>query len=60
MKLTSARQAWHDALYENRDSVLAVAAEKAKLGKRGVWPTRRTRTARTPTGAPPTCWPPAW
>lgn len=35
MKLTSARQAWHDALYENRDSVLAVAAEKAKLGKRG-------------------------
>lgn len=35
MKLISARQAWHDALYENRDSVLAVAAEKAKLGKRG-------------------------
>ncbi|MBG4154622.1 hypothetical protein I4928_20885 [Pseudomonas aeruginosa] len=35
MRLTSARQAWHDALYENRDSVLAVAAEKAKLGKRG-------------------------
>lgn len=35
MKFISARQAWHDALYESRDSVLAVAAEKAALSKRG-------------------------
>lgn len=35
MKLISARQAWHDAFYENRSSVLAVAADKAALGKRG-------------------------
>ncbi|QBF27174.1 hypothetical protein EXN22_16290 [Pseudomonas tructae] len=35
MKLISARQAWREALHENRDSVLAVAAERVKLGKRG-------------------------
>ncbi|MGP5441868.1 hypothetical protein [Pseudomonas helleri] len=35
MKLISARQAWRDALHESRDSVLASAAERAKLGKRG-------------------------
>lgn len=35
MKLISARQAWRDALHEGRDSVLAAAAERAKLGKRG-------------------------
>lgn len=35
MKLISARQAWHDAFYENRISVLAVAADKAALGKKG-------------------------
>lgn len=35
MKLISARQAWHDAFYENRSSVLAVAADKAALGKKG-------------------------
>lgn len=35
MKLISARQAWHDAYFEGRDSVLAVAAAKAVLGKRG-------------------------
>lgn len=35
MKLISARQAWREALHESRDSVLAAAAEKAKLGKRG-------------------------
>lgn len=35
MKLISARQAWHDAFYESRSSVLAVAADKAALGKRG-------------------------
>lgn len=31
MKLISARQAWHDALHENRSSVMAVAAEQARL-----------------------------
>ncbi|MBD8493848.1 hypothetical protein [Pseudomonas syringae] len=35
MKLLSARQAWREALHESRDSVLAAAAERAKLGKRG-------------------------
>lgn len=35
MKLISARQAWHDAYHQRQDSVLAVAAEKATLGKRG-------------------------
>lgn len=35
MKLISARQAWREALHESRDSVLAAAAEKVKLGKRG-------------------------
>lgn len=35
MKLVSARQAWRDALHESRDSVLAAAAERAKVGKRG-------------------------
>lgn len=35
MKLISARQAWHDCMYENRDSTLAVAAQKALLGKEG-------------------------
>lgn len=35
MKLISARQAWRDALHESRDSVLAVAADRAALGKRG-------------------------
>lgn len=35
MKLISARQAWREAMHENRDSVLAVAAERVKLGKRG-------------------------
>lgn len=35
MKLISARQAWHDCMYENRDSTLAVAAQKALLGKKG-------------------------
>lgn len=35
MKLISARQAWRDALHESRDSVLASAAERAKLGKQG-------------------------
>ena len=34
MKLISARQAWHDALHENRSSVMAVAAEQARLGKK--------------------------
>jgi hypothetical protein len=35
MRLISARQAWREALHESRDSVLAAAAERAKLGKRG-------------------------
>lgn len=35
MKLISARQAWRDALHEGRDSVLAAAADRAALGKRG-------------------------
>ena len=35
MKLISARQAWREALHESRDSVLAAASERAKLGKRG-------------------------
>lgn len=35
MKLISARQAWRDALHEGRDSVLAAAAERAALGKKG-------------------------
>ncbi|HGN3038565.1 hypothetical protein [Pseudomonas aeruginosa] len=35
MRLISARQAWHDAFYESRSSVLAVAADKAALGKKG-------------------------
>ncbi|WNW10112.1 hypothetical protein RRX38_02765 [Pseudomonas sp. DTU_2021_1001937_2_SI_NGA_ILE_001] len=35
MRLVSARQAWRDALHESRDSVLAAAAERAKVGKRG-------------------------
>ncbi|HBP4592594.1 TPA: hypothetical protein L5618_004852 [Pseudomonas aeruginosa] len=52
MKLTSARQAWHDCMYENRDSVLAVAAEKAKLGKRGrvaneTYPDRKDTNGRS-------------
>ncbi|PHR17871.1 MAG: hypothetical protein COA41_11265 [Sphingopyxis sp.] len=34
MRLIGARQAWHDAYHENRDSVMAYAAEQAKLGKR--------------------------
>ena len=34
MRLISARQAWHDAMHENRDSVMAVAAEQAKIGKK--------------------------
>lgn len=34
MKLIGARQAWHDAMHENRDSVMAVAAEQAKIGKK--------------------------
>lgn len=34
MKIISARQAWHDALHEDRPSALAVAAEAAVLGKR--------------------------
>ena len=32
--MIGARQAWHDAMHENRDSVMAVAAEVAKLQKR--------------------------
>ena len=35
MKLISARQAWREALHESRDSVLAAASERAKLGKKG-------------------------
>lgn len=35
MKLISARQAWREAMHESRDSVLAAAAERLKLGKRG-------------------------
>ncbi|AZD50524.1 hypothetical protein [Pseudomonas chlororaphis] len=35
MKLISARQAWREALHESRDSVLAAAQERIKLGKRG-------------------------
>ncbi len=35
MKLISARQAWREAMHESRDSVMAAAAERAKLGKRG-------------------------
>lgn len=34
MKMISARQAWHDALHESRASVMAVAAEQAKIGKK--------------------------
>lgn len=34
MKMIGARQAWHDAMHENRDSVMAVAAEVAQLQKR--------------------------
>lgn len=34
MKVISARQAWHDALHEDRPSALAVAAEAATLGKK--------------------------
>ncbi|MDR2317751.1 MAG: hypothetical protein LBF06_15330 [Pseudomonas sp.] len=34
MKVISARQAWHDALHEDRPSALAVAAEAAILGKK--------------------------
>lgn len=34
MKLISARQAWRDAMHESRDSVMAVAAEIARLQKR--------------------------
>lgn len=34
MRLISARQAWHDALHESRSSVMAVAAEQARLGKK--------------------------
>ncbi|MHB9798461.1 hypothetical protein ACYCAX_11685 [Pseudomonas sp. MT3] len=52
MRLISARQAWHDCMYENRDSVLAVDAEKAKLGKRGrvaneTHPDRKDTNGRT-------------
>ncbi|MDS9411548.1 hypothetical protein [Pseudomonas aeruginosa] len=52
MKLNSARQAWHDAFHESRDSVLAVAAEKAMLGKRGrvvneTHPSRRDTNGRS-------------
>ena len=35
MSLISARQAWREALHESRDSVLAAAQERIKLGKRG-------------------------
>lgn len=35
MRLIGARQAWHDALHDSGASALAVAAEKAVLGKRG-------------------------
>lgn len=35
MKLISARQAWREALHESRDSVLAAASERVKLGKKG-------------------------
>ena len=35
MKLISARQAWREALHESRDSVLAAAQERIKLGKKG-------------------------
>ncbi|WOB60095.1 MULTISPECIES: hypothetical protein [Pseudomonas] len=35
MKIISARQAWHDAMHEDRPSALAVAAEAAALGKKG-------------------------
>lgn len=35
MRLISARQAWREALHESRDSVLAAAQERIKLGKRG-------------------------
>ncbi|WP_219096575.1 hypothetical protein [Pseudomonas sp. UMAB-40] len=35
MKLISARQAWREALHESRDSVLAAAQERARLGKKG-------------------------
>lgn len=35
MKVISARQAWHDALHEDRPSALAVAAEAAVIGKKG-------------------------
>ncbi|SFQ82560.1 hypothetical protein SAMN03159489_05982 [Pseudomonas sp. NFPP07] len=34
MRLINARQAWHDALHESRSSVMAVAAEQARLGKK--------------------------
>lgn len=34
MRIISARQAWHDSLHHNRDSVLAVAAQKAELGRK--------------------------
>ncbi|MEO4014801.1 hypothetical protein [Pseudomonas rossensis] len=35
MKLISARQAWREALHESRDSVLAAAQERSRLGKKG-------------------------
>jgi hypothetical protein len=49
MKLISARQAWRDAYHEPRESVLASAAEKAKLGKEGRVPgeTRPSRQSTT-------------
>ncbi|HHS7808283.1 TPA: hypothetical protein ACTQYX_000767 [Pseudomonas putida] len=35
MKLINARQAWREALHESRDSVMAAAQERIKLGKKG-------------------------
>ncbi len=35
MRLIGARQAWHDAFHDSTPSALAVAADKATLGKRG-------------------------
>jgi hypothetical protein len=33
MKLNSARQAWHDAHYQSRDSVMSGAIERGRIGK---------------------------
>lgn len=51
MRLIGARQAWHDALYDSGASALAVAAERAVLGKRGyvaneTMPSRRETNGR--------------